>query len=82
MLRSADGTIQTIYKQREVQDRVEFDSICRSADRIVQGVDDVLAMLLALSGSSEDIEVILISVTFGNVEVKRLVAKCPSTDVC
>lgn len=34
------------------------------------GVDDVLAMLLALSSSPEDLEVQLISITFGNVEVK------------
>ena len=64
------------------RNHVEYDLISRSADRIIQGVDDVLAMLLALSGSSEEIEVILISVTFGNVEVKRLVTKCPSTNVC
>lgn len=35
------------------------------------GVDDVLALLFALSASSEDIEVLLISVTYGNVQVKR-----------
>lgn len=35
------------------------------------GVDDVLALLLALSASHEDIEVHLISVTFGNVEVQQ-----------
>ncbi|KAK2616457.1 hypothetical protein QQS21_000699 [Conoideocrella luteorostrata] len=34
------------------------------------GVDDVLALLLAFSASSEEIEVALISVTFGNVPVK------------
>ncbi|KAL8387831.1 hypothetical protein RB595_009642 [Gaeumannomyces hyphopodioides] len=31
------------------------------------GVDDVLALLLALSASPEDLEVVLISVTYGNV---------------
>lgn len=34
------------------------------------GVDDVLALLLALSSSPEDLEVQLISITYGNVEVK------------
>ena len=34
------------------------------------GVDDVLAMLLALSAKAEDLEVILISLTFGNVDVR------------
>ncbi|KIX04670.1 uncharacterized protein Z518_05540 [Rhinocladiella mackenziei CBS 650.93] len=34
------------------------------------GVDDVLAMLLALASKAEDLEVILISLTFGNVDVR------------
>ncbi|ATY59411.1 inosine-uridine preferring nucleoside hydrolase [Cordyceps militaris] len=34
------------------------------------GVDDVMAMLLALSASKEEIEVILISVTYGNVSLE------------
>ena len=34
------------------------------------GIDDVLAILLALSATSEELEVVLISVTFGNVEVR------------
>lgn len=34
------------------------------------GVDDVLAMLLALSASKEEIEVIMISVTYGNVPLE------------
>lgn len=34
------------------------------------GVDDVLAMLLALSASPEDLEVVMISVTYGNVELQ------------
>lgn len=34
------------------------------------GIDDVLAILLALSAKSEELEVVLISVTFGNVEVR------------
>ncbi|KAH8905125.1 nucleoside hydrolase [Coniochaeta sp. PMI_546] len=33
------------------------------------GVDDVIAMLLALSASPEELEVLLISVTYGNVEL-------------
>ncbi|KAI9827490.1 MAG: hypothetical protein M1832_004840 [Thelocarpon impressellum] len=34
------------------------------------GVDDVLALLLALSAEPEELEVMLLSVTFGNVEVQ------------
>jgi hypothetical protein len=37
----------------------------------VSGVDDVLAMLLALAASPEEVEVMMISVTYGNVEVQR-----------
>jgi inosine-uridine nucleoside N-ribohydrolase len=35
------------------------------------GVDDVLAMLLALSASPEEVEVVMISVTYGNVALQR-----------
>lgn len=35
------------------------------------GVDDVLAMLLALAAKPEEVEVLLLSVTYGNVEVQR-----------
>ncbi|KAJ4163493.1 hypothetical protein LMH87_005217 [Akanthomyces muscarius] len=34
------------------------------------GVDDVMAMLLALSASKEEVEVIMISVTYGNVPLE------------
>ncbi|KAF4632417.1 hypothetical protein G7Y89_g5709 [Cudoniella acicularis] len=34
------------------------------------GVDDVLAMLLALAAKPEEIEILLLSVTYGNVEVQ------------
>jgi hypothetical protein len=37
------------------------------------GVDDVLAMLLALAAKPEEIEILLLSVTYGNVEVQRCV---------
>lgn len=37
----------------------------------ILGVDDVLAMLLALAAKPEEIEVLLLSVTYGNVEVQR-----------
>lgn len=37
----------------------------------VLGVDDILAMLLALSAKSEEIEVLMLSITYGNVEVQR-----------
>ncbi|KAF2447593.1 nucleoside hydrolase [Karstenula rhodostoma CBS 690.94] len=35
------------------------------------GVDDVLAMLLAFSAKPEELEVLMLSLTFGNVEVKN-----------
>jgi len=35
------------------------------------GVDDILAMLLAFAASPEEIEVLMLSVTYGNVEVQR-----------
>ncbi|XRM41306.1 hypothetical protein ABZX51_004586 [Aspergillus tubingensis] len=34
------------------------------------GIDDILALLLAFSAEPEDVEVLLISLTFGNIEVK------------
>jgi inosine-uridine nucleoside N-ribohydrolase len=34
-------------------------------------VDDVLAMLLALAASPEELDIMMISVTYGNVEVQR-----------
>ncbi|KAJ5554071.1 Nucleoside hydrolase [Penicillium frequentans] len=35
------------------------------------GIDDILALLLALSSKPEELEVLLISLTFGNIEVKN-----------
>ncbi|KAA8625279.1 Nucleoside hydrolase [Pyrenophora tritici-repentis] len=35
------------------------------------GVDDVLAMLLAFSAKSEELDVLMLSLTFGNVEVQN-----------
>lgn len=35
------------------------------------GVDDVLAILLAFSSSPEDLEVLMLSVSYGNVPVQR-----------
>ncbi|KAJ6145716.1 hypothetical protein N7470_009611 [Penicillium chermesinum] len=35
------------------------------------GIDDILGLLLALSSKAEDLELLLISLTFGNVEVKH-----------
>lgn len=35
------------------------------------GVDDTLAMLLALASSAEEIELVLISVTYGNVKLRQ-----------
>ncbi|KAL4766318.1 putative nucleoside hydrolase [Aspergillus foveolatus] len=34
------------------------------------GIDDILALLLAFAQKAEDVEVLLVSLTFGNVEVK------------
>ncbi|KAJ5493970.1 Inosine/uridine-preferring nucleoside hydrolase [Penicillium fimorum] len=34
------------------------------------GIDDVLALLLALSATPEEVEVLLISLTFGNIEIE------------
>jgi inosine-uridine nucleoside N-ribohydrolase len=46
-------------------------------DRIIltwaPGVDDVLAMLLALAAKPEEVEVMLLSVTYGNVPVQRYI---------
>ncbi|KAL9120312.1 MAG: hypothetical protein Q9187_003131 [Circinaria calcarea] len=35
------------------------------------GTDDVLAMLLAFAASPQEIEILLISITFGNVDVQN-----------
>ncbi|KAL1792237.1 hypothetical protein ACET3X_009988 [Alternaria dauci] len=35
------------------------------------GVDDILAMLLAFSAKSEELDILMLSLTFGNVEVKN-----------
>lgn len=40
-----------------------------SLSNCAEGVDDVLALLLALSATPEEFEVLLISVTYGNVEL-------------
>lgn len=34
-------------------------------------MDDVLALLLALSASEEELEVLLISLTFGNIDLEK-----------
>ncbi|PYI19383.1 nucleoside hydrolase [Aspergillus japonicus CBS 114.51] len=34
------------------------------------GIDDILALLLALSAKPEEVEVLLVSLTFGNIEVR------------
>ncbi len=41
-------------------------------------MDDTLALLLALAAKPEEIEVLLISVTFGNVEVQKYGRSTPS----
>ncbi|THC89955.1 hypothetical protein EYZ11_010591 [Aspergillus tanneri] len=39
-------------------------------DPHAKGVDDILGLLLALSATPDEVEVLLISLTFGNIEVK------------
>lgn len=38
-----------------------------------QGIDDILAILLALSSTEQEAEIPLVSLTFGNIEVRRWV---------
>lgn len=38
-----------------------------------QGVDDVIAMLLAFSAKPEELDILMLSLTFGNVDVQRCV---------
>lgn len=42
-----------------------------------KGNDDVLALLYALASSPEEVEVLLISITFGNVNVQEFVGLDP-----
>jgi hypothetical protein len=42
------------------------------------GVDDVLAILLALTARPEELEVAMISVTYGNVSLQRSAPPCVS----
>lgn len=37
------------------------------------GVDDVLAIMLALAAKPEELDVMMISITYGNVEVQRYI---------
>jgi len=39
----------------------------------MQGVDDILALLLALAANPEELEILLISVVAGNVDVQKYV---------
>jgi inosine-uridine nucleoside N-ribohydrolase len=43
------------------------------------GIDDILAILLALSATAEDLEVLLISLTFGNVDVQNCLRNVVTT---
>ena len=36
-----------------------------------QGIDDINALLLALAANPEDIQVLLISTTYGNVDIQK-----------
>jgi inosine-uridine nucleoside N-ribohydrolase len=46
------------------------------------GVDDILAMLLALAAKPEEVEVLMLSVTYGNVEVQRYLLKILIHGLC
>ena len=43
----------------------------------VQGVDDTNALLLALAANPNDIEVLLIAATYGNVDVQKCFRSTP-----
>lgn len=45
------------------------------------GVDDVMAMLLALSAKPEEMEVAMLSVTYGNVPLQRYDLLCVNPHV-
>jgi hypothetical protein len=45
---------------------------CRLTE-VVQGVDDILAMLLAFSARKEELDILALTLTFGNVEVGKYV---------
>jgi hypothetical protein len=59
-----------------------------NANQRVQGVDDVIAMLLAFSAKPEELDILMVSLTFGNVEVQKYVScfssACvgPKTRIC
>lgn len=48
-----------------------YVSLARLFTNTNLGVDDVMALLLALSASPEELEVAMISVTYGNVPLPR-----------
>jgi hypothetical protein len=52
-----------------------------NANQRVQGVDDVIAMLLAFSAKPEELDILMVSLTFGNVEVQKYVSYFPSACV-
>ena len=54
-----------------------FSTCCATVPTDTLGVDDVLAMLLALAAKPEELEVLLLSVTYGNVEVQRYIFGTP-----
>lgn len=41
------------------------------SEHVLQGVDDILAILLACSAFPEELEVLLVSVTYGNIDVQN-----------
>jgi hypothetical protein len=45
-----------------------------NANKSVQGVDDVIAMLLAFSAKPEELDILMVSLTFGNVDVQKYVS--------
>lgn len=41
------------------------------ATNTLKGVDDIIAILLALTAKPQELEILLLSVTYGNVELSR-----------
>jgi len=64
------STLHEIYFTNSNQAASEMAPLNRIIIDTDPGIDDVFAILLALSAKAEELEVVLISVTFGNVEVR------------
>ena len=61
---------QSYYRYRSGKEAPLKSDHTAKSRHLHQGTDDVLAHLLAFSAKPEEIEVLLVSVTFGNVDVQ------------